>query len=157
MKVIKVYNVAGKEFSNKQDALNYENELRNNLELRARNLKVFYWDMLGYPGEIIAIQLINHFCHYHRFDFGRYRNRYVGEIIMKDIQYVKWYIKNIPMFKLNKEEKVLLNTSWKRSIGGYKTDFLDTWETSGDEYDIKLINWEQEMMAQEKILNKKLI
>ena len=44
MKTIEHYEVAGKIFNDKGKALKYETELRNNLNLRARNLKIFYWN-----------------------------------------------------------------------------------------------------------------
>ena len=78
MKTIKQYKVLNKIFDDKEEALEYENSIRNNLELRARNLKVFYQRMLGYPGHYTAIKLINHFCHYHKFDFGKWKGEYIG-------------------------------------------------------------------------------
>lgn len=148
MQITEIYHVAGKEFSDRQKALEYEDTLRNNLELRARNLKLYYWRELCNN----ALRLINHFCHYHKFDFGKYKDRYVGEIIMIDTQYVEWCVKNVPTFKLNKEEETLLNTSWEYSIGGWRCNRYDTWESSGDWYDLKLIKWEEEIMKKEKKL-----
>lgn len=144
MNFTKIYYVAGKEFSNKQKAVNYENELRNNLKLRAWNLKLYYWKISYHK----SIRLINHFCNYHKFNFGKYKDKYIGEIIMKDKQYIIWCIKNIPMFELNKEEEALLTTSWKYSIGGYKWDIThDIVETTcGEQCNLQLINWEKEEM-----------
>ena len=59
------------------------------IEERARNLKVFYWHMLGYPGINLATKLINHFCHYHKFTFGKWKGKCIGEIMMIDFQYIK--------------------------------------------------------------------
>lgn len=158
MKITEIYHVAGKEFSDKQKAFEYENKLRDNLELRARNLKLYCWDMLGYPGEITAIQLINHFCRYHKFDFGKYRNRYVGEIMMIDPQYIKWCIENVSSFRLNKEEEALLNTSWKYSVSGYRWDITHN-ETSivpSEKPDYNIIDWEREIMRQDNIKNPEI-
>ena len=101
-----------------------KNEVLSNLELIARNLKLYYWDMLGYPGESNAINLINNFCHFHKFDFGRWKGHCIGEIMMIYPKYIKWCIDNVNTFKLNKEEEALFNTSWKHSIGGYKWDVI---------------------------------
>ena len=46
METIKHYKVANKVFTDKEKALQYEIELRNNLNLRARNLKIFYLVLL---------------------------------------------------------------------------------------------------------------
>ena len=95
------------------------------IEERARNLKVFYWHMLGYPGINLATKLINHFCHYHKFTFGKWKGKCIGEIMMIDFQYIKWCIDNIPSFEMNEEEKALYNTSWKYSVGGYTSEFIN--------------------------------
>ena len=50
------------------------------IERKARNLKVFYWKMFGYPGVSLAKDLINHFCHYHKFTFGKYKGRCIGNV-----------------------------------------------------------------------------
>ena len=120
------------------------------IEERARNLKLFYWSMLGYPGINLAKKLINHFCHYHKFTFGQYKGKCIGEIMMADFQYIKWCIDNIPSFEMNEEEKALYNTSWKYSVGGYTSEFIngyiDTYTKDGDTYDKNLINKEIELM-----------
>ena len=105
--------------------------------------------MLGYPGINLAKELINHFCHYHKFTFGKWKGEYIGEIMMIDFQYIKWCIDNIPQFEMNKEEKALYNTSWKYNIGGYTSE-LDcgyTYTKDGDTYDIDFINREIELMG----------
>ena len=119
------------------------------IEERARNFKLFYCRMLGYPGINLAKELINHFCHYHKFTFGKWKGEYIGEIMMIDFQYIKWCIDNIPQFEMNKEEKALYNTSWKYNIGGYTSE-LDcgyTYTKDGDTYDIDFINREIELMG----------
>ena len=145
MKTINSYDVAGKTFSDKQEALNYEKLLRNNLELRARNLKLFYWRMLGYPGESVAINLINKFCHYQKFTFGKYKNQYVGEILMMFPDYIKWLIENVPSFTVNEEIKALYNTSWKHSIGGSSWNITNgtVINIPGEMPDYDIINWEK--------------
>ena len=118
------------------------------IEERARNLKLFYWNMRGYPGINLAKELINHFCHYHKFTFGKWKGEYIGEIMMIDFQYIKWCIDNIPLFEMNEEEKALYDTSWKYNIGGYTSE-LDcgyTYTKDGDTYDIDFINREIELM-----------
>lgn len=148
MKVKEHYEVAGKIFNNKEDALKHENELRNNLNLRARNLKVFYWNMLGSPGEHTAIQLINHFCHYHELTFGQWKGNYIGEIMMLFPEYIKWCIKNVPFFKMNKEETALYNTKWAYNVGGTRWDIThdEVTDIEGDKPDYELINWEKEQL-----------
>ena len=120
------------------------------IEERARNLKVFYWHMLGYTGINLATKLINHFCHYHKFTFGKWKGKCIGEIMMIDFQYIKWCIDNIPSFEMNEEEKALYNTSWKYSVGGYTSEFIngyiDTYTKNGDTYDKDLIDKEIELM-----------
>lgn len=146
MKIIEQYNIAGKIFNNKEDALDYENKLRNNLELRARNLKLFYWKMMGYPGEHTAINLINNFCHHHKFTFGKWKGKCVGEIMVIFPEYIKWCVENVSFFKMNKEEEALYNTSWGRYLGG------TSWNITEDEVtyipserpDYKLIEWEEQ-------------
>lgn len=126
------------------------------IEERARNLKVFYWHMLGYPGINLAKNLINHFCHYHKFTFGKWKGKCIGEIMMIDFQYIKWCIDNIPSFEMNEEEKALYNTSWKYSAGGYTSEFInsyiDIYTKDGDTYDKDLIDKETELMEREEQL-----
>ena len=124
------------------------------IEEKARNLKVFYWHMLGYPGINLAKELINHFCHYHKFTFGKWKGKCVGEIMMTDFQYIKWCIDNIPSFEMNEEEKALYNTSWKYNVGGYVYEVINgnTYTKDGDTYDKGLINKEIELMEREKQL-----
>ena len=130
--------------------------MKATIEERARNLKVFYWHMLGYPGINLAKKLINHFCHYHKFTFGKWKGKCIGEIMMIDFQYIKWCIDNIPSFEMNEEEKALYNTSWKYSVGGYTSEFIngyiDTYTKNGDTYDKDLIDKEIELMEREKQL-----
>lgn len=118
------------------------------IEKRARNLKLFYWSMLGYPGINLAKELINHFCHYHEFTFGKWKGKCIGEIMMTDFQYIKWCIDNIPSFEMNEEEKALYSTSWKYNAGGYTSDITigDTYTKDGDTYDRYIISREIELM-----------
>ena len=120
------------------------------IEERARNLKLFYWSMLGYPGINLAKKLINHFCHYHKFTFGQYKGKCIGEIMMVDFQYIKWCIDNIPSFEINEEEKALYNTSWKCDEGGYTDEFIngytDTYTKDSETYDKDLSNKEIGLM-----------
>lgn len=123
-------------------------------EERARNLKVFYWKILGYPGINLAKKLINHFCHYHKFTFGKWKGKCIGEIMMIDFQYIKWCSDNIPSFEMNEEEKALYNTSWKYNVGGYVYEVINgnTYTKDGDTYDKDLINKEIELMEREEQL-----
>lgn len=149
MKIKEYYEVVDNIFNNKEDALKYETELRNNLNLRARNLKVFYWNMLGSPGKHTAVQLINHFCHYHKFTFGQWKGSYIGEIMMLFPEYIKWCIKNVPFFRMNKEETALYNTSWTYHIGGTSWDIThdEVTDIEGDKYDYRLIEWEKQQLV----------
>ena len=127
-----------------------------NIEEKARNLKLFYWNMRGYPGINLAKELINYFCNYHKFTFGKWKGKCIGEIMMIDFQYIKWCIDNIPSFEMNEEEKALYNTSWKYSAGGYTSEFInsyiDTYTKDGDTYDKDLIDKETELMEREEQL-----
>ena len=122
------------------------------IEERARNLKVFYWKMLGCPGVNLAKELINQFCHYHKFNFGKYEGKCIGEIMMMNFQYIKWCIDNIPSFEMNEEETALYNTSWKYNVGGYVYEVIngDAYTKDGDTYDIDLINEEIKLMEMVK-------
>ena len=126
------------------------------VEEKARNLKLFYWHMLGYPGISIVKKLINHFCNYHKFTFGKWKGKCIGEVMMIDFQYITWCIDNIPSFEMNEEEKALYNTSWKYSVGGYTSEFIngyiDTYTKNGDTYDKDLIDKEIELMEREEQL-----
>ena len=124
------------------------------IEEKARNLKLFYWHMLGYPGINLAKELINPFCHYHKFTFGKWKGKCIGETMMTDFQYIKWCIDNIPSFEMNEEEKALYNTSWKYNVGGYVYEVINgnTYTKDGDTYDKGLINKEIELMEREKQL-----
>ena len=110
--------------------------------------------MLGYPGVNLAKELINQFCHYHEFIFGKWKGKYIGEIMMIDFQYIKWCIDNIPSFDMNEEEKALYNTSWKYNAGGYTSEFINgytgTYTKDDDTYDIDFINKEIELMKTNK-------
>ena len=151
MNTIKIYKVADKTFDNYQDAIKYEQALKNNLTLRARNLKVFYWEMLGYPGESTAIKLINNFCNYHKFTFGKWRGQCIGEIMMIFPEYIRWCIENGPSFVMNKYEDALWNTSWVYHIGGTSWDIThdEVTEILGDNYDNKLIEWEKQLLNEQ--------
>ena len=118
------------------------------IEKRARNSKLFYWSMLGYPGVNLSKELLNHFCHDHEFTFGKWKGKCVGEIMMIDFQYIKWCIDNIPSFEMNEEEKALYSTSWKYNVGGYTSDIAigDTYTKDGDTYDRYIISREIEIM-----------
>lgn len=124
------------------------------IEETARNLKLFYWNMHGYPGINLAKELINHFCHYHKFTFGKWKGKCIGEIMMKDLQYIMWCIDNIPSFEMNKEEKALYNTTWKYNIGGYTSELNCgyTYTKTGDTYDVDFINSEIELMERDEQL-----
>lgn len=124
------------------------------IEEKARNLKLFYWSMLGYPGINLAKELINHFCRYHKFTFGKWKGKCIGETIMTDFQYIKWCIDNIPSFEMNEEEKALYNTSWKYNVGGYVYEIINgnNYAKDGDTYDKDLINKEIELMEGEEQL-----
>lgn len=124
------------------------------IEETARNLKLFYWNMRGYPGINLAKELINHFCHYHKFTFGKWKGKCIGEIMMIDFQYIMWCIDNIPLFEMNEEEKALYNTSWKHNIGGYTCEFNCgyTYTKDGDTYDRDFINSEIELMERDEQL-----
>lgn len=120
------------------------------IEEKAMNFKLFYWSMLGSPGINLAKELINRFCHYHKFTFGQYKDKCIGEIMITDFQYVKWCIDNIPSFDMNEEEKTLYITSWKYNVGGYTSEFINgytgTYTKDGDIYDIDFIKKEIELL-----------
>lgn len=124
------------------------------IEEKASNLKLFYWNMRGYPGINLAKELINHFCHYHKFTFGKWKGKCIGEIMMIDFQYIMWCIDNIPLFEMNEEEKALYNKSWKHNIGGYTCEFNCgyTYTKDGDTYDRDFINSEIELMERDEQL-----
>ena len=120
------------------------------IEERAMDFKLFYWSMLGSPGINLAKELITRFCHYHKFTFGQYKDKYIGEIMMIDFQYIKWCIDNIPAFDMNEEEKALYNTRWKYNVGGYTSEFINgytgTYTKDGYIYDIDFIKKEIELL-----------
>ena len=120
------------------------------IEEKAMNFKLFYWSMLGSPGINLAKELINQFCHYHKFTFGQYKDKCIGEIMMIDYQYIKWCIDNIHSFAMNEEEKVLYNTRWKYNVGGYTSEFINgytgTYTKDVDIYDIDFIKKEIELL-----------
>ena len=124
------------------------------IEEKARNLKLFYWNMYGYPGINLAKELINHFCHYHKFTFGKWKGKCIGEIMMIDLQYIMWCIDNIPLFEMNEEEKALYNTTWKHNTGGYTSEFNCgyTYTKDGDTYDRDFIKREIELMERDEQL-----
>ena len=39
-----------------------------------------------------------------KFYFGKYKGRYIKEIIVEDTQYITWSMKNVSWFWFNKEE-----------------------------------------------------
>lgn len=52
-----------------------------------------------------------------KFLFGKYKGRYIKDIIINDTQYITWSMKNISWFWYNKEEVEL----YKKQIrNGYK-------------------------------------
>lgn len=59
----------------------------------------------------------NEFNRGRKFFFGKYKGRYIKDIIMNDTQYITWSMKNISWFWYNKEEVEL----YKKQIrNGYK-------------------------------------
>ena len=76
---------------------------------RAKNLKNYYYKMLGYPGIYNAEELINNFCNNRTFWFGKYKGDTVASIIICDYQYVKWCLENLLWFSLTEEEQALFN------------------------------------------------
>ena len=124
------------------------------IEERAMNLKLFYWSMLGFPGINLAKELINRFCHYHKFTFGQYKGKCIGEIMMMDFPYIKWCLDNIPSLEMNEEEKALYNTDWKYNARGYIDEFINgyvgTYTENGDTYDKDFITKEIELLESGK-------
>ena len=122
------------------------------VEEKARNLKLFYWHMCGYPGISIAKKLINHFCNYHKFTFGKWKGKYIGEVMMIDFQYITWCIDNVPSFEMNEEENALYNTSWKHNVGGYTCglNYGYTYDKNEDTYDRDFINKEIKLIEMNK-------
>lgn len=58
MQEITTYKVGNKSFLSKEEALEYEDTLKKDLKLRARNLFLFWNKMLGYPGIVTATQMV---------------------------------------------------------------------------------------------------
>lgn len=110
--------------------------------------------MLGSPGINLARELINHFCCYHKFAFGQYKGKCIGEIMMMDFPYIKWCLDNIPSFEMNEEEKALHDTGWKCNVGGYTNEFINgyvcTYTENGDTYDKDFITKEIELLESGK-------
>lgn len=46
METLQVYKVLDRVYDSKEEAFAYENKIRNNLTLRAKNLKIYYWHIL---------------------------------------------------------------------------------------------------------------
>ena len=144
MNIIEKYEVAGKSFNTKEEATEYEEKLRNNLPLRARNIKLFYKFMLGWPGEVTALRIVTNFCLNNKFTFGKFKGRCIGEIIILHPQYITWCLENIPWFSLKEREKILYEAPNNFYLGGL------TWDVMTDEVTIKdperynndLIDWE---------------
>lgn len=147
MKTKTLYIVYNKEFTDIEEAKIYEETLKNKLELRARNLYLFYVEMRNYPGEDTAFELIRNFTKNRKFTFGQYKDEYIGDIIIKDTAYVKWCIKNIKSFSLNKEEEIMLKID-KGYVISCATTNMATYETTytRDRCDFKLINWEKTLI-----------
>lgn len=146
MKEETIYCVGNRAFSSKEEASKYEQSLKDDLKLRARNLFLFWIKMLGYPGQAIAIELVNNFAGNRKLWFGQYKGNYIGEIIFLDKQYIKWCLDNIPFFKLNNMEQILFDTSQKIDLGGSITEFgngiCESYDRPGETYDSELINLE---------------
>lgn len=146
-----IYKVGNKKFLSKEEALEYEDTLKKDLKLRARNLFLFWNKMLGYPGIVTATQLVNNFAGNRKFTFGQYKGNGIGDIIFTDRQYVEWCLNNIPSFKLNEREQVLFDTDTHYTICGSSTVFnrggyIETYHYDGDTYDSNLINLEKDWM-----------
>jgi len=131
-------------------------ELKNNLKLRARNLYLYYYKLLGYPGYSDAVELVNHFSGNRKFDFGKYKGKGIGDIIFLDRQYIRWCLNNIPTFKLNEREQILFDTDTKISFGGYTMEITSggcqSYEHEGDTYDLELINMERKLIKENETI-----
>ena len=138
MTTITEYKVLDKTFSNIEDAKEFEKSISDNLPLRARNLYLFWYKMLGYPGIATAEKLIANFTHNRVFAFGKYKGACIGEMILLNRKYVNWCLENIPSFKLNKEELVLFTMDKSINLGGYGDEFY----IPGETYNNTLIDWE---------------
>lgn len=51
-----------------------------------------------------------------KFFFGKYKGKYINDIIINDTQYITWSMKNVNWFWYNKEEVDL----YKRQIKNHK-------------------------------------
>lgn len=155
MKELTIYKVKDKTFYSKEEALKYEESLKDDLKTRARNLFLFWAKMIGYPGYSTAIELVNKFAGNHKFAFGQYKNKGIGEIIFLDRHYISWCLKNISTFKLSKREQILFDTDTSYSIGGSVTSFtrengVESYYYDGDTYDNDLIDLEINWIKQKE-------
>lgn len=128
------YIVADREFKNKEDALNYEDKLRNNLHLRASNLIAYYWMSYSYPSRDKAVKLIGHFCNYHKRKL-KHGEEFVGELILNSRSSVEYWLKNEPNFTLNEREQLLMDI-----------DEGSKYYQVHKKVNIDLIDWEVEQM-----------
>lgn len=93
-------------------------------KIAAKNIYLYYYSMLGYPGAEIAIQLANKFTGDEVIKFGKYEGNYLGEIILLDPQYIQWLLENTK-FTLSENATLLYDmTKHGFYVGGYTTDFL---------------------------------
>ena len=113
----------------------------------AKQFYIFWHKMCGYPGLCDAKKLIRKFTDNNKFDFGKYKGRFIADIIMADRQYIKWCIGNLSSFKLTEAEKALFNAGEKGyRIGGEGTEIIGnscfSYEIKGDSYDKEFIDKE---------------
>lgn len=142
MREIIKYKVADKEFANKQDALEYEEKLRNNLYERALHLVAYFWGSYGYPAHPEAINLINHFCENRKIPTEMGGELQIGELLLVGTGVVEKWLKNNPMETLTRREQLILdaNKSFRRV---FRYD-------SGKKLSIDLIHWEVDEMKNTK-------
>ena len=51
-----------------------------------------------------------------RFFFGKYKGRYINDIIINDTQYITWSMKNVKWFWFNKEEVELFKNQIRSGV-----------------------------------------
>lgn len=51
-----------------------------------------------------------------RFFFGKYKGRYINDIIINDTQYITWSMKNVKWFWFNKEEVELFKNQIRNGV-----------------------------------------
>lgn len=119
-----VYSTLNKIFNTQQEAIEYENSFLNNYKAIALDIIA-----LNRIDKLWSQALASQFTNNIRFDFGKYKDQFIGKIIIKDKTYIDWCLNNINNFKLTDKGQLLYDIRQEEiSFYNIRYDIIDILE-----------------------------